>query len=149
MQSSPPRWCQGYPSDDKDVYSYNFPNDGKRTKLLGMQIPSLPILQPSDSSCIVYGIFSLVTVQTVLNGADLFYWFASGYGNLNDLFNPFLSPYEGPILESLVSAIVQFFYSYRIWVITNKQFWWLCLFICLVRRSLVSPKHRCLSAFVS
>jgi hypothetical protein len=78
----------------------------------------------------------------VLSGADLFHWFASGYGDLNHLFDPFASPYDGPILESLVSAIVQFFYAYRIWVITNKRSWWLCLLICLVRQPLVSLKHR-------
>jgi hypothetical protein len=97
---------------------------------------------------IVYGIFFLETAQTVLCGVDLFHWFASGYGNLNHLFDSFVTPYDGPILESLVSGIVQIFYAYRIWVITNKRSWWLCLLVCLVRRSLVSLKHRLLSAFV-
>ncbi|KAH9981991.1 hypothetical protein BJV77DRAFT_1045009 [Russula vinacea] len=96
------------------VYSYNFPKDRKRVKLL------------------VHGIFFLEVVQTALSGADLFYWFASGYGNINHLFSPFATPYDGPILESVVSAIVQFFYAYRIWVLSNKRSWWLCLIICLV-----------------
>lgn len=80
------------------------------------------------------GVFFLEFVQTVLSGADLFHWFASGYGNINFLFAPFATPYDGPILESVVAAIVQFFYAYRIWVLSNKRYWWLCLFICLVRR---------------
>jgi hypothetical protein len=72
----------------------------------------------SDSCHIVYGIFSpkLYSIP-VLSGADLFYWFASGYGDLNHLFDLFASPYDGPIRESLVSAIVQLSYAYRIWVV--------------------------------
>jgi hypothetical protein len=89
----------------------------------------------------VHGVFFLELVQTVLNGADLFHWFASGYGNIDHLFAPFASPYDGPILQSVVSAIVQNFYAYRIWVLSNKQCRWLCLLICLVRQSQVSLKH--------
>ncbi len=124
------------------MYNCNFPDDRKRVKLLGMQSSPHPIFQPSDSSHIVYGIFFLEIVQTVLRGADLFYWFASGFGDMNHLLNPFATSFDGPILESLVSTIVRFFYAYRIWVITNKRSWWLCFLICFVRQSLVSFKHR-------
>lgn len=123
------------------MYSYNFPDDRKRVKLLGMQSSPHAIFSPSDGSHVVYGIFFLETVQTVLRGADLFYWFASGYGDMKHLLNPFTTPFDGPILESLVSTIVRFFYAYRIWVITNKRSWWLCFLICLVRQSLASLKH--------
>jgi hypothetical protein len=80
----------------------------------------------------VYTVFLLETIQTVLCGVDLFYWFASGYGDAYHLASPFASPFDIPILESTVALIVQFFYSYRIWVLSNKRSWWLCLLICLV-----------------
>lgn len=95
---------------------------------------SLFILTP-DNSYIVYTVFFLETVQTVLNGADLFYWFAAGYGDLTHLTSPFASSYDVPTIEAIVSVIVQFFYAYRVWVLSNKRAWWFCVLICLVGRS--------------
>ncbi|KAI0279686.1 hypothetical protein BC826DRAFT_554699 [Russula brevipes] len=95
------------------VYSYNFPEDKRSLKLL------------------VYAIFLLETVQTALNCADLFYWFVSGYGDTAHLASPFASSFDVPIIESVVSLIVQFFYAYRIWVLSIKQSVWFSLLICL------------------
>jgi hypothetical protein len=81
----------------------------------------------------VYAVFFLEIVQTVLGGVDLFYWFASGYGDLNHLNDPYASTFDIPILGSMVSLIVQVFYAYRVWVLSNKKSRWLCLLICLVR----------------
>ncbi|KAI0270130.1 hypothetical protein BGY98DRAFT_277159 [Russula aff. rugulosa BPL654] len=94
------------------VYSYNFPEDRRRLKLL------------------VCAVFALETVQTVLTGADVYYWFASGYGDLNRLSTPFASAIDVPIMGSIVSAMVQFFYAYRVWILSNKKRW-LFTFICL------------------
>ncbi|KAF8486808.1 hypothetical protein DFH94DRAFT_700772 [Russula ochroleuca] len=58
------------------VYSYNFPEDRKLLKLL------------------VYGIFLLETLQTALTGADLYYWFASGFGNMDHLLDPYASVFD-------------------------------------------------------
>ncbi|KAH9969366.1 hypothetical protein BGW80DRAFT_1334492 [Lactifluus volemus] len=63
---------------------------------------------------LVYGICFLETLQTALTGADLYY-----------------CPFDVPIIESVVSLCVQFFFSYRIWVLSMKQTWWLSLVICL------------------
>jgi hypothetical protein len=121
--------------DHKDVYSYNFAEDSRRLKLLGMQnFSSLLSLSTSDSSYIVCAVFVLETVQTVLTGADVFYWFASGYGDLNRLATPFASTIDVPIVESIVSAMVQIFYAYRVWILGNKK-WWLFTLICLVGQS--------------
>jgi hypothetical protein len=95
----------------------------------------------------VYTVFLLEAVQTVLSGADLFYWFASGYGDVTHLASPFASAFDIPIIESVVAVIVQFFYAYRIWVLSNKRSWWLCLLICLVCRSQASLKHLYLVGF--
>ena len=133
-------------SDHKDVYSYNFPEDKKFLKLLGMlTIP--PPLVTLWRFFIVYGVFFLETLQTVLSGTDLYYWFASGYGNLKHLTNPHLAPFDVPIIESLVSLSVQFFFAYHIWVLSGKRFLWYCLIICLVSLSKIccnlDPFLRC------
>jgi hypothetical protein len=81
----------------------------------------------------VYTVFLLETVQTALTGADAYYWFASGYGDLNRLATPFASAIDVPIIESIVSAMVQYFYAFRVWILSSKS-WWFCSLICLVGR---------------
>ncbi|KAI0252249.1 hypothetical protein BJV78DRAFT_1203887 [Lactifluus subvellereus] len=95
------------------VYSYNFPGDRRLVKLL------------------VYGIFLTETLQTALSGADVYYWFVSGFGNMNHLAAPYASAFDVPILGSVVSLTVQVFFAYRIWVLGMKKSWWLSLLICL------------------
>jgi hypothetical protein len=81
---------------------------------------------------VVYIVFFVETVQTALSGADLYYWFAAGFGNIEQLTTPYASPFDVPIMGSLVSLSVQFFFVYRIWVLSEKRSWWLCVVICLV-----------------
>jgi len=95
------------------VYTYNFPGDRKFIKHL------------------VYGVFLLETVRTALYGADLYYRFVSGYGDIRQLASSRISSIEGPILGSVVSLWVQFFFVYRIWMLGKKDSWWLCILICL------------------
>ncbi|KAF8498150.1 hypothetical protein F5888DRAFT_224818 [Russula emetica] len=95
------------------VYSYNFSEDNRLLKIL------------------VYTVFVLETVQTALTGADLYYWFASGFGDMNHLASPFASNLDTPLIGSLVSAMVQYFCAYRVWALSNKQSRWFCLIICL------------------
>ena len=96
--------------------------------------PSSPpqSLYTSDGYYTVFIVFLLEAVQTALSGADLYYWFASGYGNMNHLASPFASTFDIPIIESLVSAMVQYFYAHRVWVLSKNRSWWLCSLICLV-----------------
>ncbi|KAI0263187.1 hypothetical protein BC834DRAFT_971472 [Gloeopeniophorella convolvens] len=95
------------------VYSYNFSKDRRAIKLL------------------VYGIFFMETLQTILSGADLYYWFVEGFGNLSHLANPYTSEYNTPIIGALIAMAVQFFFSWRIWVMSGRKAWWLCAVICL------------------
>ena len=90
----------------------------------------------------MYTILFLETVQTVLSGADLYYWFISGYGDLTHLNSPFASPLDVPIIESVVSLIVEFFFAYRIWILSARQSGWFCMLICLVRQSPTLLKTR-------
>ena len=94
----------------------------------------------------MYFVFALEVVQTVLSGADIYYWFGSGYGDVARLASPFASTFDIPVIESMVSTAVQCCYAYRVWVLSNKQSWWFCLFIYLVGRSqgLLNTLFQCL-----
>jgi hypothetical protein len=83
---------------------------------------------------IVYGLFLIETLQTALSGADLYYWFASGFGNMDHLLDPYLSSFDVPIIGSIVSGIVQYFFVYRVWVLSGRKSWWLCVIISVVSR---------------
>ena len=90
-----------------------------------------------DIHFVVYSIFFLETVQTALSGADLYYWFAAGFGKIDHLVSPFASFFDLPIMGSVLSLSVQFFFAYRIFVLSEKRSWWLCALISLVT---CSPK---------
>ena len=72
------------------------------------------------------------TLQTALSGADIYYWFASGFGNMNHLADPYASAFDVPIIGSIVSLSIQFFFAYRLWVLSNKRNRWLSGLICVV-----------------
>ena len=83
---------------------------------------------------LVYGIFLLETLQTALSGRDLYYWFASGFGNMDHLLDPYAASCDVPIIGSIVSGAVQYFFVYRVWVPSDRKSWWLCVTISLVSR---------------
>ncbi|KAH9035933.1 hypothetical protein EDB85DRAFT_822472 [Lactarius pseudohatsudake] len=95
------------------VYSYNFPDDRRAIKFLA------------------YFIFLFETVQTALTGADVYYWFMAGFGDLNRLRDSNFSAIDSPTIDAFVSLIVQGFFCYRIWTL-NKRMWWLCLIIAIL-----------------
>ncbi|KAH8997923.1 hypothetical protein EDB92DRAFT_2024756 [Lactarius akahatsu] len=88
-----------------DVYSYNFPKDGRSLKFLA------------------YFVFLVETVQTALTGADIYYWFVVGFGNAERLENSHFAPVDVPILTTVVSFIVQGYFCYRIWVLNSRSSW--------------------------
>jgi hypothetical protein len=114
------------------VYSYNFPRDKKLIKILGTGFLYDLYRIPSNRLYAVYGVFLLETLQTALSGADIYYWFVSGFGNMDHLTSPYASAFDVPIIGAVVSLTVQFFFAYRIWVLGKKESWWLSLLICLV-----------------
>lgn len=95
------------------VYSYNFPNDRWSIKLLA------------------YFVFLFETAQTALTGADVYYWFMVGFGDLDRLRNSNFSAIDSPTIDAFISLIVQGFFCYRIWTL-NKRMWWLCLIIAVL-----------------
>ena len=85
-----------------------------------------------DKHFVVYSIFFLETVQTVLSGADLYYWFAAGFGEIQ-FITPFAS-FDLQIVGSVVSLSVQLFFVHRIRVLSRlcDKRSRLCIIICLV-----------------
>jgi len=97
------------------VYCYNFPRDKWQIKFL------------------VFTVFFLETLQTILNGADMYYWFVAGYGDLKHLVSPYVSTFDVPIIESVVSLMVEFFFVHRIWVLSiDRRSAWLYLLLPLI-----------------
>ena len=72
------------------------------------------------------------TLQTALTGADIYYWFVIGFGDINHLATPYASAFDVPIIGAIISLTVQFFFAYRVWVLGDRKHWWLSALICLV-----------------
>jgi len=87
------------------VYYQCFPEDRKQIRYL------------------VFIIFFLDTVQSVLATADAFHWHATGFGNMLILSQPYVSPFDAPILDGVIAFIVQTFFCWRIWILQKS--WWL------------------------
>jgi len=82
---------------------------------------------------LVYAVYLLDTLQTILTGFDANYWFGSGFGNVVKLSNPYASAFDSPMLDGLLSLIVQWYFCYRIWVLSGRgRAWYLPVFIGLV-----------------
>lgn len=92
------------------VYYLNFPDDKKWNKVL------------------VYGTYLFEVAQTSMNGADLYFWFASGYGNLNHLGTVNISWVDTPIQCGIIAAVVQCFFAYRIYTL-RRSYLWICIVI--------------------
>jgi hypothetical protein len=100
------------------------------------------ILPPSQSSneslCIAYLAFLLETVQTSLTGADVYYWFIAGFGNMERLNDSHFAAIDIPIIHATISFVVQGYFCYRIWTL-NRRSSKLCVLIALV--GVKSPLH--------
>ncbi|KAF8067843.1 hypothetical protein FPV67DRAFT_1669720 [Lyophyllum atratum] len=115
----------------KPTYMRNvFQWTGKRSSTL----VSVNVLHNAHNTNIVcaqvYGIFALDTIQTALASADAYHWVAKGYGNILALNDPFISPFDNPILDGILAFVVQVFFCWRIWVLQKSI--WLPLIVLLV-----------------
>ncbi|KAJ6511774.1 hypothetical protein DFH09DRAFT_1333554 [Mycena vulgaris] len=64
---------------------------------------------------LVYGVAILDIIQTVMVTADAFHWFVYGFGNMETLDQTFLNSWDVPLLDSVISLVVQAFYCWRIY----------------------------------
>ncbi|KAJ6545186.1 hypothetical protein B0H19DRAFT_1167112 [Mycena capillaripes] len=68
---------------------------------------------------LVYGLALLDILQTVMVTADAFHWFVYGFGNMAQLDQTFLNSWDVPVLDAVISLIVQAFYCWRIYFLTK------------------------------
>jgi hypothetical protein len=66
------------------------------------------------------------TVQTALTGSDVYYWFIAGFGNVERLGHSHFAPEDLSIVGTVISIVVQGYFCYRIWVMKNKRFSFIC-----------------------
>ncbi|KAJ7829039.1 hypothetical protein B0H13DRAFT_2116545 [Mycena leptocephala] len=102
--------------------------------ILAVQVYVYRLSFPNDKASIkwmVYLIFLVETVATALNGVDMYYWFAAGFGDILNFAKPRISPFYTPILGSVMALVVQVFFCYRIYIIKPAARWF-CIFISLI-----------------
>ncbi|KAJ7256896.1 hypothetical protein C8J57DRAFT_497914 [Mycena rebaudengoi] len=83
-------------------YHISFPNDAKSVKGL------------------VYLVYILELTAATLYFADIYHWFAVGFGNLIFLDDIYFSVVDQPLMSSILGAIAQSYYCYRIWTINRR-----------------------------
>ena len=67
-----------------------------------------------------------------MSGADLYYWFISGFGQMDRLTHTSLAAFDVSLIELVIAVTVQYYFAYRVWVLSNKKSWWLYLIISVV-----------------
>ncbi|KAF7369110.1 putative Transmembrane protein [Mycena venus] len=87
------------------IYHINFPKDRRFLKFLGE----------------LYFVYILDWVQTCSATYDAFQWFVYGWGNIPVLYGLFTTFLNVPILSSIVAAIVQIFFGWRIWALSESR----------------------------
>ncbi|KAJ7678591.1 hypothetical protein B0H17DRAFT_1078197 [Mycena rosella] len=78
---------------------------------------------PTDRSAIkalVYGVAILDLLQTAMVTADMLLWFVYGFGNMEQLDETFINSWDVPLLDSVISLVVQVFYCWRIYSLRKK-----------------------------
>jgi hypothetical protein len=68
----------------------------------------------------VYGLALLDILQTVMVTADAFHWFVYGFGNMDQLDQTFLNSWDVPVLDAIISLVVQAFYCWRIYFLRKN-----------------------------
>ncbi|KAI0253498.1 hypothetical protein BJV78DRAFT_1280834 [Lactifluus subvellereus] len=76
-------------------------------------------------------VFLLETAQTALTGADVYYWFMAGFGDLKSIENYRFSRIDISTMGAIISLTVQAFFTYRIWTL-NKRLLWFCVVVAVL-----------------
>ncbi|PBK82341.1 hypothetical protein ARMGADRAFT_1090395 [Armillaria gallica] len=85
------------------LYYLAFPNDRRFIKYL------------------VYGIYVIEFVQTILISRDVFATFGYGFGNMVTLAENHLYWFTVPIMSTVAAGVGQVFYAYRIFVLSKSR----------------------------
>ncbi|TFK31424.1 hypothetical protein BDQ12DRAFT_740025 [Crucibulum laeve] len=92
--------------------------------ILCVQVYLYYISFPRDkilSKALVYGLFLIETMQTIIVANDAFKTFGPGFGDLNALESAHLEWFNVPIVSGIVSATVQIFFARRIYIISKAK----------------------------
>ncbi|KAF9254594.1 hypothetical protein L218DRAFT_1082259, partial [Marasmius fiardii PR-910] len=65
-------------------------------------------------------VYVLELVQTVLATKDGFDYFGAGWGDMNALDEVGLMWFSIPVMTCILSCLVQFFFAWRIWIISRS-----------------------------
>ncbi|CAK5272464.1 unnamed protein product [Mycena citricolor] len=76
---------------------------------------------PRGLKTLVGSLFFLDILQTAMVTADAFHWFVFGFGNMIQLNDTFLNSWDVPMLDGVISLIVQLFYCWRIYVLRKSM----------------------------
>ncbi|KAJ7451312.1 hypothetical protein FB451DRAFT_1284169 [Mycena latifolia] len=70
---------------------------------------------------LVFGVYLLDWAQTCSATYDAFQWFVYHWGDVPELFLRYTGFLNIPLLSSLIGAIVQIFYAWRIWAFSKSK----------------------------
>ncbi|KAF8176400.1 hypothetical protein K438DRAFT_1846884 [Mycena galopus ATCC 62051] len=70
--------------------------------------------------CLVYTVYLLEVVQTILMTHDAFANFGTGFGNINTLRGAHFNWLTIPIMSGIIAFIGQTFYAYRVYVLSKS-----------------------------
>ncbi|KAK0459357.1 uncharacterized protein EV420DRAFT_1642322 [Desarmillaria tabescens] len=85
------------------LYYLAFPKDRRSTK------------------CLVYGIYIVEFVQTMLVTHDAFAEFGYGFGDIDALTGMYFNWLTVPIMSAVVAGVGQVFYAYRIFILSRSR----------------------------
>ncbi|KAJ6618419.1 hypothetical protein B0H10DRAFT_1759905, partial [Mycena sp. CBHHK59/15] len=68
----------------------------------------------------VYVVYFLYLAQTCSATYDAFQWFVYGWGDIPVLYGIYSTFFNIPILSSTIGAIVQMFFAWLIWMISQS-----------------------------
>ncbi|KAF9525768.1 hypothetical protein CPB83DRAFT_896670 [Crepidotus variabilis] len=77
---------------------------------------------PRGTQALVYGVYIVEFVQTILFSYTAFNTFAKGFGNMMAIIDESILWFSVPIMSSAVAMVVQVFYAYRIWKIGESRY---------------------------
>ncbi len=94
--------------------------------VFGCSVSNMSSLRVLNLRVAVYSLYLLECIQIGLSSADIFFWFAKGWGQLSYLADPHFAPIDMPMLDGVIALIVQLYFTWRIWILGS------CLPLCIV-----------------
>ncbi|KAJ7911116.1 hypothetical protein B0H13DRAFT_587176 [Mycena leptocephala] len=98
---------------------------------------------------LVYSVFLAMALCTCFNGADVHYWFGSGFGDIIKLEHAHFAPVYMSIMGSLIALAVQLFFCYRISVFRSGAIRWSVIIAVISFLQAVGGMGAAIKAFIS